>query len=72
MNGVDAAAAGVDRFAKGLLAGAEAREPGVAELVVPKRLVEDDEDAVPSGFCAAAPKLNKLDAGAVAVAFGVL
>lgn len=72
MNGVDGAAVAVGRFAKGLFAGAEAGALGMAVLVVPKRLVDGAEDVVPSGFCAAAPKLNKLDAGAVAVAFGVL
>lgn len=39
--------------------------------MVPKRLVEGAVDVALSGFCAVAPKLNKFDAGAVAVALGV-
>lgn len=52
----------VGRFANGLLG---------AELVVPKRLVEGAVDVALSDFCAVALKLNRFDAGAVAVAFGV-
>lgn len=50
----------VGRFANGLLDGAE-----------PKRFVGGALDVVLSDFCAFAPKLNRFDAGAVAVAFGV-
>jgi hypothetical protein len=50
----------VGRFANGLLGAA-----------VPKRLLEGAVDVALSGFCAVAPKLNKFEAEAVAVVFGV-
>ena len=73
-DGVAVVAVAVGRLAKGLPAGAEVgvnalgaaevevNALGVAELEAPKRL---DEGA--SAFCGVALKLNKLDAGAVAV-----
>jgi hypothetical protein len=71
LNGVEDASDALGRLAKGLLAGVEAVALGVAALEVPKRLV-DGAGVAASVFCADAPKLNILDAGAVAVAFGVL
>lgn len=72
LNGVDDAPEAVGRLANGLLAGVEAPAVGVADVEAPKRPADGAEDVALSVFGVEAPKLNKFDAGAVAVAFGVL
>jgi hypothetical protein len=66
--GLDGVLEAVGKFAKGLLASVGAGVLRVAAFDVPKRLVDGAGVAALSAFC---PNVNGVEAGAVAVAFGV-